>query len=129
MEEAGVSVVNVNGINFKYFFPLFCDPEGWDDERLPIRCSGITDKDPETIEITDAGGKKIKRKIYPIETEEIKGGNEAISLATKLESTKQARLYVSPLKTFEYDFAMCGNFALMAEVIREYLLIYQYGWE
>lgn len=122
LEEAGVSVVNVNGINFKYFVPLFCDPEGWDDERIPIRCSGITDKDPETIEITDAGGKKIKQKIYPIETEEIKGGNEAISLATKLESTKQARLYVSPLKTFEYDFAMCGNFALMAEVIRE-------GWQ
>ena len=39
-----------------------------------------------------------------------------------MESTKQARLYVSPLKTFEYDFAMCGNFALMAEVIRE-------GWQ
>lgn len=30
LEEAGVSVVNVNGINFKYFFPLFYDTEGWD---------------------------------------------------------------------------------------------------
>lgn len=122
LEEAGVSVVNVNGINFKYFFPLFCDPEGWDDERLPIRCSGITDKDPEAIEITNTEGKKIKQKVYPIETEKIEGGNEAISLATQLESTKQARLYVASLKTFEYDFAMCGNFALMAEVIKE-------GWQ
>ena len=44
-------MVNVNGINFKYFFPLFYDTEGWDIERLPIRCSGITDKDPKSIEI------------------------------------------------------------------------------
>lgn len=44
LEEAGISVINVNGINFKYFYPLFCDLEGWNDERLPIRCSGITDK-------------------------------------------------------------------------------------
>ena len=39
-----------------------------------------------------------------------------------MESTKQARLYVASLKTFEYDLAMCGNFALMAEVIKE-------GWQ
>ena len=58
LEEAGVSVVNVNGINFKYFFPLFYDTEGWDIERLPIRCSGITDKDPKSIEIVDEEGKK-----------------------------------------------------------------------
>lgn len=122
LEEAGVSVVNVNGINFKYFFPLFYNPEGWDEERLPIRCSGITDKDPKAIEITDTEGNKIKQKIYPIETEEVEGGNEAISLATELETTKQARLYVASLKTFEYDLAMCGNFALMAEVIKE-------GWQ
>ena len=25
LEEAGVTVVNINGINFKYFYPLFCD--------------------------------------------------------------------------------------------------------
>lgn len=122
LEEAGVSVVNVNGINFKYFFPLFYDTEGWDIERLPIRCSGITDKDPKSIEIVDEEGKKKKQKVYPIETEEVEGGNEAIGLAEELESTKQARLYVASLKTFEYDLAMCGNFALMAEAIKE-------GWQ
>ena len=122
LEEAGVSVVNVNGINFKYFFPLLYDTEGWDIERLPIRCSGITDKDPKSIEIVDEEGKKKKQKVYPIETEEVEGGNEAIGLAEELESTKQARLYVASLKTFEYDLAMCGNFALMAEVIKE-------GWQ
>lgn len=119
LEEAGVSVVNVNGINFKYFFPLFYDTEGRDIERLPIRCSGVTDKDPKSIEIVDEEGKKKKQKVYPIETEEVEGGNEAIGLAEELESTKQARLYVASLKTFEYDLAMCGNFALMAEVIKE----------
>ena len=67
-------------------------------------------------------GKKKKQKVYPIETEEVEGGNEAIGLAEELESTKQARLYVASLKTFEYDLAMCGNFALMAEVIKE-------GWQ
>lgn len=122
LEEAGVSVVNVNGINFKYFFPLFYDTEGWDTERLPIRCSGITDKDPRPIEIVNAEGEKKKQKVYPIENEDVEGGNEAIGLAEELESTKQARLYVASLKTFEYDLAMCGNFALMAEVIKE-------GWQ
>lgn len=63
LEEAGVSVVNVNGINFKYFFPLFYDTEGWDIERLPIRCSGITDKDPKSIEIVDEEGKKKNKGI------------------------------------------------------------------
>lgn len=122
LEEAGVSVVNVNGINFKYFFPLFYDTEGWDTERLPIRCSGITDKDPRPIEIVNAEGEKKKQKVYPVESEDVEGGNEAIGLAEELESTKQARLYVASLKTFEYDLAMCGNFALMAEVIKE-------GWQ
>jgi len=122
LEEAGVSVINVNGINFKYFFPLFCDPEGWEDERLPIRCSGITDKDPRAIEETDDEGKKTKKEQYPIESEDVEGGNEAVSLAESLKATAQARLYVASLKTFEYDLAMSGNFALMADVIKE-------GWQ
>lgn len=119
IEEAGVSVININGINFKYFFPLFCDLEGWEDERLPIRCSGITDKDPRDIIDIDEEGKKNKKPQYPIESEEVEGGNEAISLVDILQSTEQARLYVAALKTFEYDLAMNGNFALMATVIKE----------
>ena len=122
IEEAGVSVININGINFKYFFPLFCDLEGWEDERLPIRCSGITDKDPRDIIDIDEEGKKNKKPQYPIGSEEVEGGNEAISLVDTLQSTEQARLYVAALKTFEYDLAMNGNFALMATVIKE-------GWE
>jgi len=119
IEEAGVSVININGINFKYFFPLFCDLEGWEDERLPIRCSGITDKDPRDIIEIDEEGKKNKKPQYPIESEEVEGGNEAINLVDVLQSTEQARLYVADLKTFEYDLAMNGNFVLMAKVIKE----------
>ena len=119
IEEAGVSVININGINFKYFFPLFCDIEGWEDERLPIRCSGITDKDPRDIIDIDEEGKKNKKPQYPIESEEVEGGNEVISLVDTLQSTEQARLYVAALKTFEYDLAMNGNFGLMATVIKK----------
>ena len=31
LEEAGVTVLNINGINFKYFYPLFYDP--WDEDH------------------------------------------------------------------------------------------------
>lgn len=119
LEEAGVTVVNINGINFKYFYPLFCDPD-CDNDRLPIRCSGITDKDPIADVKRDAQGKIIKKEErYPIEGEILDGGNEAIGLADNINATKMARLYVSPLKTFEYDLVMSGNFSVMAEVIEE----------
>lgn len=119
LEEAGVTVININGINFKYFYPLFCDIEGG-EERLPIWCSGITDRDPLPNIVKDNKGKTIKREeIYPIEGQEICEGNEAIELAHKINKSKRARLYVSPLKTFEYDLAMSGNIPVMAEVLEE----------
>lgn len=119
LEEAGVTVVNVNGINFKYFYPLFCDPD-WGDDRLPIRCSGITDKDPIADSEKDINGKIIKKEEkYPIEGEILDGGNEAIELAHNINTTLMARLYVASLKTFEYDLVMSGNFSIMAEVIEE----------
>ena len=119
LEEAGVTVVNVNGINFKYFYPLFCDPD-WGDDRLPIRCSGITDKDPIADSEKDINGKIIKKEEkYPIEGEILDGGNEAIELAHNINTTLMARLYVASLKTFEYDLVMSGNFSIMAEIIEE----------
>ena len=119
LEEAGVTVININGINFKYFYPLFCDLEQ-NSERLPIRCSGITDKDPMPgIEKNDKD--EIDKKIdkFPIEGEMVEGGNEAIALVEKVNSTQMARLYISDLKTFEYDLAMAGNISLMAEILEE----------
>lgn len=119
LEEAGVTVVNINGINFKYFYPLFCDID-WDEDRLPIRCSGITDRDPlPEIEKNDKGKIVKSEEKYPVEGEEIISGNVAIELADEINKTKNARLYIASLKTFEYDLAMCGNLSIMAEVLEE----------
>jgi putative ATP-dependent endonuclease of OLD family len=118
LEEAGVTIVNINGINFKYFYPLFCDTD-WGEERLPIRCSGITDRDPEPDTVKDDTGKKVSKERYPVEGEQITGGNEAIKLVDEINKTQWARLYVSPLKTFEYDLAINGNCSIMAEVLEE----------
>ena len=119
LEEAGVTVVNINGINFKYFYPLFCDTD-WNEERLPIWCSGITDRDPlPDVEKDDEGKIVKKEEKYPVKGEKIVGGNEAIDLADDINSTQRARLYVAPLKTFEYDLAMSGNISIMAEVLEE----------
>ena len=60
-----------------------------------------------------------KEEKYPVKGEKIVGGNEAIDLADDINSTQRARLYVAPLKTFEYDLAMSGNISIMAEVLEE----------
>ena len=119
LEEAGVTVVNINGINFKYFYPLFADLSGENKSRLPIRCSGITDKDPIPNKVIDKSGKEKSMETFPIETDEIKSGNEALKLVDVINRSDYSRLFVSPLKTFEYDLAMNNNFSLMAEVIKE----------
>lgn len=119
LEEAGVTVINVNGVNFKYFFPLFCDMAGSNEERLPIRCSAITDRDPKPKTIVDEDGKTKSIEVYPLTTGDGECGNEAAKMATVINETTNGRLFVSPLKTFEYDLAMNGNCSLMAEVIKE----------
>lgn len=116
LEEAGVSVININGINFKYFYPLFADLEGCGENRLPIRCGGITDKDP--VPKKEKGEEK-SIEVYPIETERVESGNEAIKFVDAINESEYSRLFVSPLKTFEYDLAMNNNFSIMAEIIKE----------
>lgn len=119
LEEAGVTVVNINGINFKYFYPLFANLEDCAEDRLPIRCSGITDKDPLPKTIKDENGKDKNTEVFPIESDSIESGNEAAKLCDVIKKTKYSRLFVSPLKTFEYDLAMNNNFSLMAEIIKD----------
>ena len=119
LEEAGVTVINVNGINFKYFFPLFCDMAGSNEERLPIRCSAITDRDPKPQVVVEEDGKIKNIEVYPLKTDDGECGNEAAKMETVINETTYGRLFVSPLKTFEYDLAMNGNCSLMAEVIKE----------
>jgi predicted ATP-dependent endonuclease of OLD family len=97
LEEAGVSVINMNGIYFKHFMQLFCDVNGDDhDGRVPIRCAGITDKDPP------------KATTPTLLTPEV-GKNHALKLIPIVNRSKWARLYCGQLKTFEYDLAMEGG--------------------
>ncbi|MDT8718885.1 AAA family ATPase [Clostridium sp. 19966] len=124
LEEAGVSVININGINFKHFIKLFCSIDGsYSNIKVPIRCSGITDNDPEKEELdaVDKNGDIIKVKIdtYPKLNETIKGKNSALELISKINISKYVRLYHSPLKTFEYDLAMEGNTQIMAKALKD----------
>ena len=103
LEEAGVSVININGINFEYFYPLFADLNNVNNTRLPIRCSGITDKDPRSND----------------ESNENNSGNKATELCEVMDRTINCRLFVSPYQTFEYDLALHSNCSLMAEIIKD----------
>lgn len=112
LEEAGVSVINMNGIYFKYFMSLYCNikelEEGAVDNtiRMKNRCAGITDKDPD-------------KSIYPTLKENIVGKNAALDLIPIIEKSNNSRLYASKLKTFEYDLCMEGNSKIMAETLKE----------
>lgn len=101
LEEAGVSVINMNGIYFKHFMQLFCDVKGDNHEgKIPIRCAGITDKDP-------------KKNL-----ESEKSTNPALALIPKIKTSQYAKLYVGKYKTFEFDLAMEGdNYKLIIEIL------------
>ena len=101
LEEAGVSVINMNGIYFKHFMQLFCDVKGDNHEgKIPIRCAGITDKDPKEN----------------LESEE--STNPALALIPKINTSQYTKLYVGKYKTFEFDLAMEGdNYKLMIETL------------
>lgn len=96
LEDGGVSVINMNGIYFKHFMQLFADIDGNNSESIPVRCAGITDNDP------PKGSK-------PIPSDLISGTNPALQLRKTVNASNWARLYSSPLLTFEYDLAFCGN--------------------
>jgi predicted ATP-dependent endonuclease of OLD family len=106
IEEAGVSVINMNGIFFKYFLQPFCDITGKDHKgRIPIRCAGITDQDPSTDSV-------------PTVSRQVKGNNPALSLVKDVNTSPWTRLYAGKLKTFEYDLAMEGeNYKTMLTVL------------
>ena len=97
LEDAGISVINMNGIYFDYFMYLFTnitDEDG--NKKIPIKCSGITDKDP-------------GKDIFPTEEEIYEGKNPAIVLQEKILATNNCRIFVSPYKTLEYDVALTGE--------------------
>lgn len=104
--DAGVSVINMNGIYFRHFMQLFCDLYAFESESLPIRCAGLTDLDP-------------PRDSYPSSSSLEKGKNPALRMIDKINGSEHARLYVNSLKTFEYDLAMeKGNLRVMFAVAK-----------
>ncbi len=105
LEDGGVSVINMNGIYFKHFMQLFADLNENVSISIPVRCAGITDNDPPTDS-------------KPIPSSPMPGTNPALKLKDIVKASEWARLYSSPLKTFEYDLAFCGNnIKIMASVL------------
>ena len=107
LDEAGVSVINMNGIYFKHFMQLFCNVSGGiDGDKVPIRCAGITDNDP------PKGSK-------PTLSNPVEGINHALKLVQYINKSTWARLYSGKLKTFEYDLAMDdGNMNVMFPIAK-----------
>ncbi len=96
LEDAGVTVVSMEGTYFKHFMQLFCNVAGAPGENIPIRCSGVTDRDP-------------PKRSKPTPEHQMKGRNPALKLTGDVNSSACARLFAGTLKTFEYDLAMEGG--------------------
>lgn len=108
LEEAGVSVINMNGIYFKHFMQIFCnlEPNDTNSLSLPIRCAGITDNDPK------------QDKPTPDNCEE--STNPAKAIVETAKQSEFSRLFFSPLKTFEYDLSFeNNNLTNVAKVLKE----------
>ena len=109
LDEMGVSVININGINFQYFMKLFGNFQKSSGPNIPIFCSGLTDRDP--------GKDAADKVIYPEKNTEVASKNPIVEAKAEIDSNQWTRLFVSPLKTFEYDLATY-NPKLLATVLR-----------
>lgn len=122
LSDLGVSVINLNGIYFKHFMQLFCNINAEFPAALsiPVRCAGLTDRDPPKTSKIVVDGKEIVSDIKPFDGNIPEGTNHAITLIGDIEKSKNARLYVGIYKTFEYDLAMEGNnIPLIAKVLHD----------
>jgi len=107
LEDAGVSVINMNGIYFKHFMQLFCDLEKKNSLNIPIRCAGITDNDPQP------------KESQPTPSLKISGSNHALKLIPIVKKSTYTRLYANELKTFEYDLSFeSDNMKLMLSIAK-----------
>ena len=109
LDEMGVSVVNINGINFQYFMKMFGNFQGSSGPNIPIYCSGLTDRDP--------GKDDAEKVIYPEKDTRVESKNPIVAIKDEINSNTWTRLFVSPLKTFEYDLATY-NPKLLATVLK-----------
>lgn len=102
LDNAGISVINMNGIYFRHFMQLFCNISG-DYANIPIRCSGITDNDP-------------PRDSKPTSQLPISGNNPMLKDMPIINKSVYCRLFTN-MKTFEYDLAMEGsNLSILIDI-------------
>jgi predicted ATP-dependent endonuclease of OLD family len=133
-EESGYSIICLNGIYFEHFFKLYNGymlniPKGIPKnsvreykkkenynkkeycitEKIPIKCVGITDNDPD-------------KEKKPTITNLALGNNHALYLEDQLKNmTENCRLFKN-YKTFEYDLGIYSkNLKIMIEVFLELL--------
>lgn len=104
LDEMGISVININGLNFKHFMKLFGNFQGSSGPCIPIYCAGITDRDPE-------------KSVFPQIGVAVEGQNPVLDYAEEINTTERARIYFSPLKTFEYDLSIY-NPVLFASILK-----------
>ncbi|MBI9019204.1 MAG: AAA family ATPase [Phycisphaerae bacterium] len=109
LEDGGISVINMNGIYFKHFMQFFCNLNDVCKSNIPLRCSGLTDKDP------PIGSKPMSSNASSFDS-----SNYALDLLGKINCSDHARLYNNEMKTFEYDLAMeSENRMAMLDVLIE----------
>lgn len=94
IENAGVELVNLNGVAFSHFANMFNNED--DNKNLKTRCSLITDDDRDK------------------ETDEIASRAKA---ASELER-KNLRVYLAE-QTFEFELFIAGNKDILIDIFRE----------
>ena len=105
LDEMGISVINISGVNFAHFMQLFGNFNGSSGPAIPMYCSGLTDRDP-------------GKDIYPKKDESPASNNPICDYLDEINGNTWMRLYVSPLKTFEYDLAIY-NPVVLAKTLKE----------
>lgn len=102
LDEQGISIINMNGIYFSHFMQLFCNinEEFTDAISIPLKCAGITDKDPEV--------EKNGEKPTSNNADKFDGKNPALYLRDRINNSQNCRLGCN-LRTFEYDLALEGG--------------------
>lgn len=105
LDEIGISVININGVNFTHFMQLFGNFNGSSGPVIPIYCAGMTDRDPGT-------------DVYPKKGEKPEICNPICDYEEEINRNNWSKLFISPLKTFEYDLAIY-NPVIMAETLKQ----------
>lgn len=95
LDDFGVSVISLGGNFFGHFVELFRWAVQTPPDRLPVKCAGLLDNDPESDANPTAGSPSA-------------GKNPNIGLVAALAAHGSCRMFAN-LKTFEYDLAIEGN--------------------